>query len=62
MQLVPLRRGPVTVRTDLTVVGGEVKVALSLCNLFDLRDERAAMAENGGKPLVGLHKFNPGHP
>ena len=44
-------RGPITVRTDLTVVGGEVKVSLSLVNLFELRDERAAQAANGGKPL-----------
>lgn len=44
-------KGPITVAVELTVSGDAVKVDLSLRNLFELRDERAAAAANGGRPL-----------
>ena len=44
-------KGPIAVRADLNVVNGEVKVDLTLCNLFELRAEREAIEKNGGKPL-----------
>ena len=44
-------RGPVAVKTDLTVVGDKVKVDLTLMNVFELRAEREAQEANGGKPF-----------
>jgi hypothetical protein len=50
-------RGPITVRTDLTVVDDSVKVTFTLCNLFELREERAALAANGGEGVRATCRF-----